>query len=133
MVTVRVTDKASNTNKDYLFHRAVLAFHSAYFAAQLNTQSQGGEGQKKVDIPSSSHEEWDVFSYWVNSDGLLVDELPPGGKIKDRYLPSKLLYKMWLFADLFWIPDLTYSVIDMLYDVYEYVHPDTTLRRFVAV
>ncbi|OSS52318.1 hypothetical protein B5807_01917 [Epicoccum nigrum] len=145
MVTIRVTDEATDITKDYIFHRAVLAFHSAFFAAKLDTQRWASMDPKRVYIPGS-HEEWDVFNFWVNSHGFLVDKLPPGRTNKDQYLPSMLLYKMWIFADYYEIPDLTNSVIDMLHErllsrqtfpididfVYANALPGKTLRRFVA-
>ena len=143
MVTVRVKDEALQT-KDYKFHRQLLAFHSAFFATALDPQTWARNRNKVIEV-NGSHDVWDVFNFWVYSRGGLMDRPAPNAPYKDRYLSGELLYRMWVFADFYWIPDLSNTVIDMLHEsllsrrtfpvdiefVYANTRPGSKLREFV--
>lgn len=145
MVTVRAKDEDSQIKKDYIFHRQLLTFHSAFFAAALDPKTWA-KNSEKVTETDRSHEEWDVFNFWVYSNrGYLVDTPAPHARIKDRYLSGELLYRMWVFGDFYVIPDLKNSAIDMLHEsllsrrtlpvdiefVYSNTHSESYLRKFV--
>jgi hypothetical protein len=101
--------------KDYTFYGRLLAWHSSYFAAA--TDPAGGfktSGEKVLEL-DGSHQVFDAFHCWVWT-GRLKDPPASDAPIKDRYLPRKVLYDLWLFSDLRGIPSLGNSVLDMIHE-----------------
>jgi hypothetical protein len=146
MVTVRVKDEDSQIKKDYIFHRQLLMFHSAFFETTLDPTTWA-KSSERVTETDRSHEEWDVFNFWVYSNrGYLMDTPAPHARIKDRYLSGELLYRMWVFGDFYGIPNLKNSAIDMLHEslvsrqtlpvdiefVYTNTRDESDLLRFVV-
>jgi hypothetical protein len=144
MVTVRVKDKASQI-KDYIFHRQLLMFHSVFFETTLDPTTWA-KSSERVTETDRSHDEWDVFNFWVYSQGRLIDTPALRARNKDRYLSGELLYRMWVFGDFYGIPNLKNSAIDMLHEslvsrqtlpvdiefVYTNTRDESDLLRFVV-
>lgn len=112
-MVVRVDDDSKV--KDYAFYGRVLAWHSSYFAAA--TDPAGGfqtSGEEVIEL-GGSHQVFDAFHCWVWT-GRLKDPPASDAPIEDRYLPLKVLYDLWVFADLRGIPSLGNSVLDMIHE-----------------
>jgi hypothetical protein len=113
LMIVRVND--DSRIKDYTFYGRLLAWHSSYFAAA--TDPAGGfdtSGEKVLEL-DGSHRVFDAFHCWVWT-GRLKDPPASDAPIEDRYLLLKVLYELWLFADLRGIPSLGNSVLDMIHE-----------------
>ena len=113
LMVVRVDDNSKV--KDYAFYGRVLAWHSSYFAAA--TDPAGGfqtSGEEVIEL-AGSHQVFDAFHCWVWT-GRLKDPPASDAPIEDRYLPLKVLYDLWVFADLRGIPSLGNSVLDMIHE-----------------
>ena len=101
--------------KNYTFYGRLLAWHSSYFAAA--TDPTGGfetSGEKAIEL-DGSHQVFDAFHCWVWT-GRLKDLPASDAPIEDRYLPLKVLYNLWVFADLRGIPSLGNSALDMIHE-----------------
>ena len=114
LMVVRVDDHSKV--KDYAFYSRLLAWHSSYFAAAATDPAGGfktrGDGVIELD---GSHQVFEAFHCWVWT-GRLKDLPASDAPIEDRYLPLKVLYDLWVFADLRGIPNLGISVLDMLHE-----------------
>lgn len=137
----------TDEKKKYLLPRGLLRWHSSYFAAALDPES---DLAKTKDGKALSLEEdikvFDAFVSWLWT-GQLQDEPLEEKHTHDLYLDSELLCKVWIFGDMRGAPALCNAALDMLHekgvaersfpfdiirDVYERTVPGAMLRTYLV-
>jgi hypothetical protein len=148
LVSIVVQDSGSEEKKTYRVPRELLRWHSSYFAAAFDPDSDfhtSDEGEVNME---DSLPVFDAFHCWLLT-GRLKD--PPSSEAEvtcDEYFLSRgLLMEIWVFADMRGIPALGNAAIDMLHerfvagwraagkelkDVYDMTTANSGLRRYIV-
>ncbi|KAH7390914.1 hypothetical protein DE146DRAFT_618526 [Phaeosphaeria sp. MPI-PUGE-AT-0046c] len=116
VVTILVRSAKENT---YVIPRGLLIWHSSYFAAALDPSNSAnfatganGELMMEEDV-----EVFDAFCCWLYT-GRLKDPCSTSttSKFLELYLKRKILYQIWIFAEMRGVPAMKNAAIDMLHE-----------------
>ncbi|KAH4920158.1 hypothetical protein HBI79_195830 [Parastagonospora nodorum] len=127
--------------------RGLLRWHSSYFAAALDPDSDIGSknGELRLD---EDHAVFGAFLCWIWTGRLKdIPKSLEDASAPDFYLSSMLLCKIWVFGDMRGVPGLCNAAIDMLHEritakwsitipviswIYENTRPGAALRGFMV-
>ncbi|KAF2820650.1 hypothetical protein CC86DRAFT_116306 [Ophiobolus disseminans] len=148
IIEINICDPHTQKKKTYEIPRALLEWHSSYFAAALDPENdfmRNADGKIGLE---GDFQVFDAFVCWLYT-GRVKD--PPesfeNATWSDIYLPHLLLSKIWVFADMRGVPGLANTAIDMLHEnvaavwavsesVVSYVYKNTLagaqLRKFLV-
>jgi hypothetical protein len=104
-------------SKTYEIPRGLLRWHSAYFAAALDPENDFQENKDGKLPLEESIAVSDAFQCWLYT-GRLKDPLSDTTNATEAevYLPTRVLCRIWAFADMRGVPGLGNAAIDMLHE-----------------
>lgn len=114
---ITVKNESPGIAKVYNIPRELLRWHSAYFAAALDPESDFSRDQDGGLTLAVDAGVFDAFHCWLYT-GKLKDppESAQSTDLLDVYLPEPTLYMIWMFADMRGISGLGNTAIDMLHE-----------------
>ncbi|KAH5228421.1 hypothetical protein HBI62_086390 [Parastagonospora nodorum] len=105
-----------DTGTIYELPRGLLRWHSSYFAAALDPDSDIGSKDGELTL-NEDHAVFGAFLCWIWTGRLKdIPESLEDASAPDFYLSSMLLCKIWVFGDMRGVPGLCNAAIDMLHE-----------------
>lgn len=149
LVRITISDPDLEADKQYEIPRGLLEWHSSYFAAALDPESDFYTSDS-IHL-EHSHEVFDAFVCWLYT-GRIKDPAPIADDInaclKDHYSDFEVLIRVWTFSDMRGIPALGNAAVDAMHGrvaaawasfenadinfVYSNTRKSSLLRKFVV-
>lgn len=141
-----VVSTHSKKSKSYELPRELLKWHSSYFAAALDPESDFNS--KREMCLTERHRVFDAFVCWLFTGR--VKDLPEDrndASANDYYLSTEVLIWVWIFADMRGTPGLGNAAIDMYHErlasewktcledteyIFDHTQKGSALRKFVV-
>lgn len=119
LINIKVRDTGSEEEKTYLIPRELLKWHSSYFAAALDIDSDFKKSTDGSLYLSESLKVFDAFVCWlytgrVKDPPVFAADVTP--TVDDCYTSWKVLIDIWIFSDMRGVPGLGNAAIDALHE-----------------
>ena len=139
--SVKIVVQDSNTlqdptsiSKTFQIPRGLLRWHSAYFAAALDPESDFCVGKDEALTLTENIEVFETFLCWLYTGKLKDPPSSPDDAARATcYLKPRLLCEIWVFADMRGIPALGNAAIDMSHELISayWVVPTYIVAHFI--
>lgn len=111
-IRIVVETPVDKSKKAYVIPRGLLMWHSAYFAAALDFDSDFAAGEELC--LEEHHEVFNAFVCWLFTGRVKDPHLNRESETAhDHFLGDETIFRLWIFADMRGIPGLGNAAIDM--------------------